>query len=267
MLLGKNFAGGLVVIDSNFSINQTAINNNIRNLQGGCINVISVQSILQVSTTKFIDCQSQQGAIIYAESLGTVNINQSKFLLTQRYGSGGLICMNLVSNATTIYNSDFLNGVSDKGGAIFQKGGHMTLENVTVYHCNATMQGGGIYLDGYRTRDLWLKNCTFFDNLAFSQGGAISAEIFNVQVTNCTFEMNRVVGGRGGAVSFSVGGNEVEISLSEFRNNQVEGASNTASAGGAISVYGTNQLSGPGVTIESSNFSNNKGYLGGSISI
>ena len=103
------------------------------------------------------------------------------------------------------------------------------------------MQGGGIFLNTNQNKNLSMKNCTFFDNLASSHGGAIYASVFNVHMINCTFEINRVESGRGGAVNFFVGDSSIDISLSEFSSNQIDGATNITSIGGAISIYGTNQ--------------------------
>ena len=182
--------------------------------------------------------QSQTGTIIDAQNKAQIfNI-----------GSGvNVILENLIIQ----------NGNSGIGGAI-SNNGNLNITNCTIQNNTGSIYGGGIY-NGYG-KNLYVNSCNFINNTAISEnGGAIDNDGILI-VTNSNFISNKATtsnnqispwNGNGGAILNWYGASSTVIN-NNFTNN-------TANDGGAISSFGT-------LNVTSSNFTNNKANYGGAIS-
>ncbi len=125
-----------------------------------------------------------------------------------------------------------------KTGRIFTVGGTgtFTFANLTFLNGNAsTGQGGAI--SSYQGTALIVDNCTFINNTAGPNGGAISSNYNPLTVTNCNFINNRAGSGAGwgGAILAMGGGFSVPITITG--NNFVN---NSGGSGGALYLsYGS----------------------------
>ena len=132
----------------------------------------------------------------------------------------------------------FYNGNSSNGGGSFSIGSHyktpllITLLSSTFMNNLAGSDGGAIYvkenLPYYPEHIAIITNCTFSDNKAMHNGGAISSTFATVNITNCTFKSNTAVNRGGGAIYLR------DSSL--FANN-CSFHSNTAAKQGGGAIY------------------------------
>ena len=128
-----------------------------------------------------------------------------------------------------------------------------TLRKVKLTGGSPSSGSGGAMLTGRPGDVTNLINCTFTDNSAASNGGAISqsagSAAHNLNVTNCTFTNNIATWAVGGAINYAGIGN-VSITGCTFTNNT------SGTQGGAINISG-NGTGSPSCTISKNNFINN----------
>ncbi|MBX9781905.1 MAG: DUF2341 domain-containing protein, partial [Chitinophagaceae bacterium] len=112
---------------------------------------------------------------------------------------------------------------------------NFTLSNVTVTGASLTAGSGAAILAGRAGDVTTLTNCTFSNNTAVSNGGAISqssgANAHDLNVTGCTFSGNTATGAVGGAINYS-GTGTVNISGCTFSGNTA------GTQGGALNISG-----------------------------
>nr|WP_255596581.1 Ig-like domain repeat protein [Methanobrevibacter sp. TMH8] len=96
-------------------------------------------------------------------------------------------------------------------------------------------------------------NCSFINNSAQNDGGAIYNQGHNLSITNCTFTNNIIFNNHGGAIHNR--GDNMNIVDSTFINN------NASTFGGAIYTAGNN------MNVSNSTFINNTARIGGAITI
>lgn len=149
--------------------------------------------------------------------------------------------------SVTITNCIFINNTAkDWGGAIYSHSTNITIEN-SVFINNTGNYGGAldIYFRSYFSK---IVNCTFKDNIATREGGAIYTSSSNYfKVIDSKFINNIVTDsyGTGGAITNN-GGENFTIINSDFINN-------TADYLGSV-IYSD----GKNFTILNSNLTNNK---------
>ena len=175
----------------------------------------------------------------------------------------------------TLLNLTIANGYSTNGGAIYNDGGNVTVQNcifsnnqaVGIFNSSASPglgQGGAIFNLG----NLTLQNCDFTNNQAIGgdvslgyggngQGGAIFNTGTNV-IDNCTFRLNSTRGGNGGSPNWAYQGGgggagaggaiynsgSLTISRSSFTNNSASGIAGLAASGTPMNNYGMTGGSG-----------------------
>jgi predicted outer membrane repeat protein len=135
------------------------------------------------------------------------------------------------------------NAWNGDGGAIYNLG-ILTLDD-TTFEINSSINGGAIYNSGITNIDAVLQDVVFDTNIARGSGGAIynaSAEQ-GFHIIGSTFDNNHSYE-NGGAIYTETGA--LDISSSEFLDNQSGGMSNPIGDGGAIfslagdvTLYGT----------------------------
>jgi len=147
--------------------------------------LLQVQSYRDVSIINFsvrdgliaqssVDKQYNLGyAIISVLYSNTVVIQ--KLNMTNNTGIYGTMYLDHV-NYLTVENSNFLNGNSEKGGAIyFQMDGTFISGATTFYNClfsnNQAKEGGAVFMENVFS--VAFKNCIFNTNTAVNSGGAL----------------------------------------------------------------------------------------------
>ena len=121
-------------------------------------------------------------------------------------------------------------GRAASGGAIFQNGGSLTLERVTLSDNRATSSGGAVFIQGGQ---LTINDNIFSDNRADSSGGAIYAAGSTVKIRGSALFGNQAGSSGGGLFGL---GETTTITNSTFDGNSA------ASAGGGVFGDGTFSL-------------------------
>lgn len=295
--------GAIYMYKSDLNIYNSSFRDN-KAFEGGAINsedkYNSIGYNLHIFNCSFFDnCASESsGSVVRGLSLNKISINDSIF----RNNTGAAVDgYGIVS--TEIKNSSFLNNKVSNGAGIkiivsydFFKDSDVSIEDC-LFNNNTSYMGGALYLgtidnlliknsyficntakygDGgaivhYGGGNSIINNCTFYNNSAGRDAGALYLSGINNQIINSTFISNRANIGGGAIMIF---GSKVEIKGSLFENNSVGnygGAlsmdngtvlnsrfnNNFASHGGAI--YGSNSI------IINSSFTNNQDKYGISI--
>lgn len=218
-------------------------------------------------------------------------LTNTTFTKNTASGNGGAIYNEGIIASTG--KNTFSENSATKGGAVYNKG-KFNISRYTSFNNNSATQGGAIYNDKDATvTSSELSNQTFKGNSAKNVGGAI----FNDGTMNLgggsdkdgnsvTFDSNTAVNA-GGAIfnngtlnirkgvftnnkAKSAGGaiannGTLNVESSSFTGNQAynevsaeDGTKTISGAGGAIQ-----NVSGTGLTVKNSSFSNNKAGLGG----
>ncbi len=121
-------------------------------------------------------------------------IDNCTFINATSIKNGGAVAIDDNFNNTTgasINNSKFFNSRGDYGGAVIQSCGNLTIENSIFGNNTATCDGGALYTSWV---DLNLTNCTFESNKLEKQdsfnGGALYCDKTNLTSVSSTFTSN-----------------------------------------------------------------------------
>lgn len=176
--------------------------------------------------------------------------------------NSGRIITNGVGAVTTISGLRFTRGTgvgatdTGRGGAIYNSGGTLRLENVIVT-ANAAANGGGLNnaASGSTVATLTLNRCIVSNNTATGSGGGMqNFSTSTVTISNSTFMGNTSNGTTGGGGGQFNGG--VRITNSTFANNSAP-----TGAGGGIQSNGTLGTILTNVTISGNSSANNGGGI------
>lgn len=145
------------------------------------------------------------------------------FRLLTNTGDGRLTIKNVILRRGT-------SGSFRVGGAIWNKGGDLTIINSTI-HGNKASGGAGIFSGPGK---LVLINSTISGNTAEQFGGGIAVDFGTVHIINSTITGNEVEAGFGGGITLnSISGIEVNITNSVISGNIAYSASTTPVVGSA----------------------------------
>lgn len=139
-------------------------------------------------------------------------------------------------------------GISNRGGAIFIKGGTLYLENDTFTRNSASDDGGALYVNKGLNMDYgimytayaYINNCIFNNNYAKTSGGAIGVYESVITITNTTFTSNSAK--KGGAISAAMGAGNLTIIDCIFEKNtatDIAGALDLENFKGSNTGYGS----------------------------
>ena len=214
-------------------------------------------TIIGESQTGTIISPISPGRIFFINSDLTVNLYNltiQNCLVTEVGDNGGAIYNN--GTNLNVNNCKFTNNnvVVGNGGAIYNNGGNLTITS-TTFTSNTVLvvgNGGAIYNNG---GNLTITSTTFTSNTigVNGDGGSIYNNGGNLTITSSTFTNNDLLMGNGGAI-YNNGGN-LTITSSTFTSNDI--IMNMNGCGGAI--YNT----GGNLTINSSTFTSNTALMGG----
>lgn len=147
---------------------------------------------------------------------------------------GGIFCAN--NSNPELSQVYLLNNSATDGGGIYMVECSPTFSQVTITGNTAT-RGGGIYCADQSELDL--SESTINNNLATDKGAGVYVFNAGLYVNDCSFTENEILGGQGGAIYFSCGGEpvylpEVVIKNSTISNNRgTDDGTNLGSSSGA----------------------------------
>jgi len=184
---------------------------------------------LNVSNSIFSNNTSTNGgAIASSESYGVVRINNCSFSLNSAInGLGGSLYS---GGEVIVIDSDFSNSEAKKGGAIFSAR-KMSIENCTFNDNTATEEGGAVSLSSNTSTyySPFLVTNSTFDNNSADFGGAIYTYFYNTEVDliidQSTFDNNHSVWSGGAILASSYWyKSSIDINNSQITNNTSDNA-------------------------------------------
>jgi hypothetical protein len=264
------YCGGAILVANNTTIANSTFTSNVAGLGGGAVCVRSQPGTsVRVTNTLFlsnqaVDTTNGLGGGLYIE-YGDATVLDSVFLGNSGHFGGGVYT---TSNATLVMEGSFtstpyasklqLNGnsASEDGGAIYNRGGKLTLYNAVLTVNHTPMQtalagyGGAIYNEGTLslTYGVLSQNEGRYGGGIFvgnSQAGAQAA-------IDRTLFLNNASGNLGGGLYTNLVSSTVTITGSVFRGN-------TAATGGGIARFNA------GLRVLNSSFTQNTATAGGGL--
>eukprot|EP01117_Protostelium_nocturnum_P008239 TRINITY_DN293_c0_g1_i3.p1 TRINITY_DN293_c0_g1~~TRINITY_DN293_c0_g1_i3.p1 ORF type:complete len:1682 (+),score=307.62 TRINITY_DN293_c0_g1_i3:46-5091(+) len=204
-------------------------NGDILNLEKTLFENSTVESVVS-SVGKLVMLNSviknmKNSAYFAVDAAGDASITGCRFeSIGQLLQPGALRLQSVTSNVVSSY---FKGNKANSGAAIYIVRGAFIF-NCTFDQNQASFEGGAIFseIGGYYTQ---ITRSQFTDNRA-SNGGSITA-LSSMDITECTFARG-IANNYGGALQFA-NGTDYKVSSSMFVNNSV---TNTGSAGGAINT-------------------------------
>ena len=192
--------GGFVrAVESNFILKYTKAADNSATFGGF---IYTTNSTAKMEHASAVNCSSKTGGFVWAWN-STLSISQSQFALSVARSYGGFAAA-FKGSSILINKSTVEQGRSENGGFIRLKKSHLVARNLSILHCEAGENGGGV------------------------MGSAASTFL----CTDCTFRNNSAKHGNGGAVFFDAHSDQT-LPLQLVRNHVEE---NTADLGGECSL-------------------------------
>jgi len=205
---------------------------------GGAI--AAFDSDVRLSNVLLMLNRATVGGALAAQN-STITIRNSTFISNQAELVGGAfhVSDSVVTIQNTTFQSNRAPDVNGDGGAFYQDGGSLGLEDVRFHrnqagrngHRNqAGRNGGGAYLFDLASLDI--RNGTVQDNTAVTTGGGLLIADTNTTIENTSFTRNQA--GDAGGLNFytnSSAGKSLTVSNSHFSRNQ---ATDATGSGGAI---------------------------------
>ena len=252
----------LYLVANTVRIIDTDFENNTGYSDGGAIHVQAANNPLYVTGCTFTNNQATstaedsegRGGALRISSVSTLNLDDCTFNGNSAMYGGALYAPYVASESSRITNCNFNNNVgSSNGGAIYWNANGTTFYN-NKFNGNKADNGAGLFL-AYAVHNTVIDDCTFNDNQAMNEGGAIMG-IYNennVQVTDSYF--NRNVAINGGAIALGQNSNDFTLDNCQFNGNHASGY------GGCVYF----ESDGEHIDITNSHFDDNFASSGGAI--
>ncbi|NDF60782.1 MAG: hypothetical protein EB100_06835, partial [Crocinitomicaceae bacterium] len=217
-----------------------------------------------IGITKYFSDNSSVGQVLNVMGAYTGVIIENT-VITDCYGAGSTLPNLYISGGANVAvrNSFFkcsgYNGA--RGGGILVANSTLFLENTVFKQSQNTLDyGGGVKIDG--TSNVKIKNCSFYDCIGQSGGGAIGMSAGTLSVSGSCFSGNisRTDDSNSGGGAIFITSGTAAISNCSFSNNKTTAGSDvnasTTADGGAIRIKSAT------VSIDSSSFSSNVSGIG-----
>jgi uncharacterized repeat protein (TIGR01451 family) len=206
---GIEIKGGYAVVDNCTLINNTAAD-------GAAIHIIGENTTIKNCDILNNSAKNVGGGIWINGSNATV-FNSNIYDNTASDGAG----IDITGNDTNISNVKVYGNLANNGAGLYINGNRLTFTDSVVYNNNASVNGGGAYVEG---NESYLKNVTFtynnaipdYDKLDDGLGGAFMVSGENTTVLDSLFDFNTA---RNGSAIYS-SGTGVEINNTIFHDNQ-----------------------------------------------
>ena len=239
--------GALNLEDSNISINHSNFSSNYSDYWGGAILVEN--SNLGISYSAIIENNASTGGAIHCTDSNFTFIDSNFSSNQSAYAGGSIASVSSIINASgSTFSNNQVTG-NNVGGAINAQNGSLTLVTCTFDQNQAPLDGGAIDAEQL---DFNSSHCIFTNNrnTSYNGGGAISLEGVTWHDFNGSFSRNYSVS-NGGALKIT--NSDIDIQSSKFTENQSE------YNGGALYHSGGN------ISSESNTFFANYASQGGGI--
>ncbi len=256
MIEDSNFSGnqsayqgaGCKLEDSNATISNSFFNSHGAGSNGGVIHVSNAE--LKVRESIFsLNYSDYWGGVILAER-AVIEISDSSLFENNASTGGTIHCSD--SNLT-ILDSNFSENQSVYAGGSIASVNSNIHANRGIFSKNlVTSNNGGGSING-QYGSIVLSQCTFDQNQAPLDGGAIYAQNMELNTTNCTFTNNRSTSNNGGGAI-----NAKYVVFHDLNGSYSDNSA--ASSGGAIDA-----LSSSGSMLFSQFSGNHSDYSGGAI--
>ena len=213
-----SYGGGIRAFDVNIVGHGWTMMNNVAYQDGGALSMSRSDIVLKSSLMKNNSAEKSGGVVHLSAS--TAIFDRCTFLCS-RAERGGLIAIG-DSGRMDIIHSVLEEGTARMGACVHCSGSRISIRNVTMRHCQATIAGGAIRLHLSSLAEI--KESRFVANQA-QYGGALDVTGSTFNGSGLIFENNAAVNG-GGALFANMSG-IVKIVGSQFK-------SNSARNGGAV---------------------------------
>jgi predicted outer membrane repeat protein len=255
--------GGANLVNSALSGNGPLNNGGAIEILGGTVNITDQKGELPI---RFTDDSATTGGAIYVGPNTRLNIASNNFtFINNNAGLGAAIYQSFGSTVTigpgtnrppTVDRSIAFNGAGN-GGAIYNRGGQLTVDGLQIFNNSSRGSGGGVYITDHQNSQLatTITRTYFHDNSANGNGGAIYlAGNSALNASGDTFTRDRAPQGGGIYVDTSSQANVINSTFVGVSPNP-EGI--TVGSGGAQAVFTTivasNLLGGSPSSISVSN--------------
>jgi len=178
-------------------------------------------AFIEVSDSAFLGNEAHDGSGIFVGSHGVLTVTGTT--IQDNYGRDGTGISGLGSFAVTVVDSTFGRNVSivSYGAAHFHRVGSVELSG-NVWADNVAVGGEGGALGLYGTGPVSLEDEAFINNVANHGGGAVIAQqlVGELTLNRVIVEGNVAVRDAGGGLLASTSGSILQVSESEFIDNQ-----------------------------------------------
>jgi len=241
--------GGALFIDGGaVTVRNSTFNNNnlpsIGNLKQGEF-IYAQNSVINLNNCNFTNGTANRGGAIFISNSNVDVVDCIFEDNTAIVGGGAIFMVNCIN--IKINNSTFTKNIARKeesfAGAIYIDGGSVTIIDSNFTNNEANITAGAIFIRNCVAASL--VDCIFENNTAINRGGAIDIESDNVNINNCSFIKNEVLGSKSYGGAISINGINNKINGSTFIENFA------SAVGGAIMVWGGI------VEVNGSNFTDN----------
>jgi predicted outer membrane repeat protein len=265
------YCGGAMVVASNTTITDSTFTGNTAGLGGGAICVRSQPNTsVQIANSLFVNNKATNtttglGGALYVE-YGSATVRDSAFVSNSAHfggaayvaASGALVLQG--SPTSSVFASKLQvngNSATEDGGALYNKGGALTIANAVITVNRAPMQtilagyGGGIYSEG---------TLTMTNGLLYKNEGRFGGGVFVGNSASARAEIDRISfrgnlsGSLGGGLYTNSATTAITVTNSAFSGN-------AAPTGGGIGLFNT------GLRLINSSVTGNIATSGGGIYI
>jgi len=179
----------------------------------------------------------------------TLLFDNCSFVNSSSHNGGALL--SAVNSNMVISNCKFINNFAMNGGAINAKFVRLNISNTIFKNNKGNVSAGAMY---YGTGELFVSNCTYINNTAYSGGSIYLGQIFSPKTTlaiinNSRFDNNQAF----------AGGSILSTESVNFYLNDCDFINSYSAKGGALSLLGSYS------NIFNCHFENNQADDGGSI--
>jgi predicted outer membrane repeat protein len=247
--------GGANLVNSALSGNGPLNEGGAIDILGGTVNITDSTAELPI---RFTDNSATNGGAIFVAPNARLNIASNNFtFLNNSAASGAAIYNSFGSTVTigpgtnrppTVERSIAFNGAGN-GGAIYNRGGQLTVDGLQIFNNSSSGNGGAIYVtDNSSSQALTTITRTYFhDNSASGKGGAIYLnDNAALNASGDTFTRDRASQGGGIYVDTS---SQAKVVNSTFLGLSPNPEGITVGSGGAEAAFTTivasNLLGGP----------------------
>lgn len=186
VIIDHSEGGGLLCTDASLTVKNCRFESNFASVGGGGISMNGC--VTTIEDTCFTANQSQSSGGAVDMGVGSAEISRCRFVDNNATDGGAARLAN-----ATITDCEFVGNSAGSGGAIT---GIVNASNCTFFQNTASDDGGAVYSSSFAT----LANCVFSGNEAGDRGGGIYVLSAEPKLNNCTFVGNHAGFSAGGGV-------------------------------------------------------------------